>query len=228
MGVALIAALPCLEMDAMPPSSANPGFEAGTNGWQIPNALWRIEDGAGRKGSKCLVYENKDPKRYLFPRHSLALDAGGIYRYGAWVKVDARPGDGRRRIEPKVSLDFADAGGKWIGAHYARSIGKPDADGWVRYEGVTRPLASAVVSGNLFGFMPRGGTGRVRFDDFFISCEEVRHVDTVVSSVYRDAATEGLVTFIATLFVNPAKMSLDSLSAMFAYRNADGVDVEVI
>ena len=207
--------------------TANQGFEAGTNGWQIPNALWRIEDGAGRKGSKCLVYENKDPKRYLFPRHSLALDAGGIYRYGAWVKVDARPGDGSRRIEPKVSLDFADASGKWIGADYARPVGKPAADGWVLYEGVTRPLASAVVSGNLFGFMPRGGTGRVRFDDFFISCEEVRHVDTVVSSAYRDTATEGTVSFVATLFVDPAKMPLDTLSAKFSYCNANGVEAEV-
>ena len=98
--MALIAALPCPAAETMPTMTANPGFEAGTNGWQIPNALWRIEDGAGRKGSKCLVYENNDTKRYLFPRHPLALDAGGIYRYGAWVKVDARPGDGRRRIAP--------------------------------------------------------------------------------------------------------------------------------
>ena len=225
--MALIAALPCPAAETMPTMTANPGFEAGTNGWQIPTALWRIEDGAGRKGSKCLVYENNDTKRYLFPRHPLALDAGGIYRYGAWVKVDARPGDGRRRIEPKVSLDFADASGKWIGADYARPVGKPAADGWVRYEGVTRPLVSAVVSGNLFGFMPRGGTGRVRFDDFFISCEEVQHVDTIVSSAYRDTATEGTVSFVATLFVNPAKMPLETLSATFAYRNADGVEVEM-
>ena len=227
MGVALIAALPCPAVEILPPPPANPGFEAGTNGWQIPNALWRIESDAGRKGSKCLVYENNDQKRYLFPRHPLALDAGGIYRYGAWVKVDARSGDGKRRIEPKVSLDFADASGKWIGADYARPVGKPDTDGWVRYEGVTRPLASAVVSGNLFGFMPRGGTGRVRFDDFFIYCEEVRHVDAVVSSAYRDTATEGTASFVATLFVDPAKMPLDTLSAKFSYCNANGVEAEV-
>ena len=221
------AALPCPAVEVLPPPPANPGFEAGTNGWQIPNALWRIESDAGRKGSKCLVYENNDPKLYFFPRHPLALDAGGIYRYGAWVKVDARSGDGKRRIEPKVSLDFADASGKWIGADYARPVGKPDTDGWVRYEGVTRPLASAVVGGNLFGFMPRGGTGRVRFDDFFIYCEEVRHVDAVVSSAYRDTATEGTVSFVATLFVDPAKMPLDTLSAKFSYCNANGVEAEV-
>ena len=123
-----------------------------------------------------------------------------------------------------MSLDYSNVEGKWIGADYAEPVGKPDAEGWVRYEGVTRPLLSATVRGNLFGFMPRGATGRVRFDDFYFSCEGMRHVDAVVSSVYRDTAAEGPVSFIATLFANPAKMPPETLSATFAYRSASGAE----
>ena len=39
LGMALIAALPCPAAETMPTMTANPGFEAGTNGWQIPNAF---------------------------------------------------------------------------------------------------------------------------------------------------------------------------------------------
>ena len=221
------SSLSCLAAAPLPTSPVNTGFEAGKSGWRIPNALWRIEEGAGRNGSKGLVWENNDPKRYLFPGYKLALEAGGIYRYGAWVKADRRPDGGKRQPQPKVSLDYSNAEGKWIGADYAEPVGKPDADGWVRYEGVTRPLPSAVVSGNLFGFMPRGATGRVRFDDFSFSHEGTRRVDTVVSSAYRDTAAEGQVSFIATLFANPAKMPPGMLSATFAYRNADGAETEM-
>ncbi len=224
LAVAGAVALPCLALEPLPMAFANPGFEVGTNGWWIPTALWRIEDGAGRNGSKGLVWENSDPKRYLFPRYALALEAGGIYRYGAWVKVDSRPGGSKRTPAPRVSLDCANADGKWIGAEYARPVGEPDADGWVRYEGVTCPLISATVRGNLLGFMPRGATGRVRFDDFFISCEGVRPVDAVVSSAYRDTAAEGQVSFIATLFVNQDKTPIETLSATFLYCNADGAE----
>ena len=226
-GIVSAVAFSCLAADSLPTIPVNTGFEEGTTDWRIPGALWRIEEGAGRNGSKCLVWENSDPKRYLFPRHTIALEAGGIYRYGAWVKVDSRSGGGNWRLEPKVSLDYANAAGKWVGADYAKPVGKPDADGWVRYEGVTRPLPSVVVRGNLFGFMPRGATGRVRFDDFSFSHEGTRRVDNIVSSAYRDTAAEGSVSFIATLFVNPAKLPIERLSATFAYRNADGAEAEV-
>ena len=226
-GIVSAVAFSCLAADSLPTIPVNTGFEEGTTDWRIPGALWRIEEGAGRNGSKCLVWENSDPKRYLFPRHTIALEAGGIYRYGAWVKVDSRSGGGNWRLEPKVSLDYANAAGKWVGADYAKPVGKPDADGWVRYEGVTRPLPSVVVRGNLFGFMPRGATGRVRFDDFSFSHEGTRRVGTLVSSAYRDTADSGSVRFVATLFFCPASFRPDSLSLVFKFKNADGADVEV-
>ncbi len=218
----------CHAKDGQWPSEpANLGFENGTNSWQLPKALWRVADGEGRGGSKALVWENSDSKRYLWPRQTLSLEVGGIYRFGAWVKVDSLKSGNSGKPTPRVSLDYANADGKWIGADYARPVTKPDADGWVRYEYVTRPLNVEVVHGNLFGFLPRGCTGRVRFDDFSFSHEETRRVDNMMSSVYRDTAASGSVTFVATLFVNPSKMPLDSLSPVFVFRDANGVETEV-
>ena len=225
-GICLLAILlvaSCHAQDEQSPSMpANLDFEKGTNSWCLPKALWRVADGEGRNGSKALVWENSDPKRYLFPRHKIALKPGGIYRYGAWVKVDEL-----KKMKPHVSLDFANAEGKWIGADYARATDKKDSDGWVYYEGVTQPLSSDTVSGNLFGFLPRNATGRVRFDDFSFAHEGMRLVDVVVSSAYRDTAESGPVKFVATLFLDPAEVSSGLLAPSFVFRSANGVDVEM-
>ncbi len=218
----------CQAEDGQWPSEpTNLGFENGAAGWQLPTALWRVSDGEGRGGSKAIVWENADSKRYLWPRQTLSLEVGGIYRFGAWVKVDSLKSGVSGKPTPRVSLDYANAEGKWIGADYAHPVSKPDADGWVRYECVAGPLGADVVRGNLFGFLPRGSTGRVRFDDFSFSQEGTRRVDNLVSSAYRDTAESGPVTFVATLFVNPSKMPLDSLSPVFAFRDANGVETEV-
>ena len=216
-----------MAVESWPSSPSNLGFEDGTNCWHLPKALWRVADGEGRGGSKAIVWENSDSKRYLYPRQTLSLEVGGIYRFGAWVKVDSLKAGGSEKPKPRVSLDFANAAGKWIGADYAHPVSKPDADGWVRYECVTGPLGVEVVRGNLFGFLPRGSTGRVRFDDFSFSQEGTRRVDNMVSSAYRDTAESGPVTFVATLFIDPAKLPADSLSPVFVFRNADGVETEV-
>ena len=225
--LAIVAATASVVAESWPSTPSNLGFEDGTNCWRLPHALWRVEDGAGRGGSKALVWENTDPKRYLFPRQTIALEVGGIYRYGAWVKVDSSADKGGKRPKPQVSLDFANAEGKWIGADYAKPVGKPDADGWVYYEGLTGPLTTDTVRGNVFGFVQRQSTGRVRFDDFFFSHEGTRRVGTLVSSAYRDTADSGSVKFVATLFFRPASFRPDSLSPVFKFKNADGADVEV-
>ena len=81
--LAIVAVTASVVAESWPSAPSNLGFEDGTNCWRLPHALWRVEDGAGRGGSKALVWENTDPKRYLFPRQTIALEVGGIYRYGA-------------------------------------------------------------------------------------------------------------------------------------------------
>lgn len=219
----------CHAKDGQLPSvPVNLDFESGTNGWQIPDKLWRVADGEGHSGSKALVWENSNPKHYLFPRQTIALEPGGIYRYGAYVKVESRGVNGSKMPSPKISLEFASSSGKWIDADYATPVGEPDADGWVRYEGIAGPIPACVCSGSILGFLPRGSVGRVRFDDFYFSHQETRRVDVVVSSASHDTADSGRVTFVASLFFDPAKWVADSFSPVFLFQSADGEGQEAV
>ena len=214
----------CAAADDSPPLG-NPGFERGAANWTIPTSLWRIEEGAGRCGSAALVYENADPSAYTFPQCPVALEPGAVYRYGAWVKTDSL--DDGKKTSPKVSIDYANADGEWIGAEYARAVAPPDAEGWVRYEGETAPVPATVARGNIFGFVPKGGAGRVRFDDFTIEKVSERLIDVLVTSAYRNEADDGEVSFVATLFLDSKSMSLDSLAPVFAFTAPDGTKAEV-
>jgi len=202
---------------------ANLGFEDGAAHWRVPRPAWRIEDGAGRKGSSGLVWENSDPNAYSFPVQRVTLEGGGIYRFGCWVKVDSLQKDGKK-IRPSVSLDWSDANGKWLSAAYAHPVvgNETDTDGWVRFEGVTSPLPAEATQGDLLCFLSKGATGKVRFDDFSFKPEAVRMVDWLCSSAYRDTATRGNVSFHASLYLNLVKHPLDSIEPCFSYTAADG------
>lgn len=205
---------------------ANAGFEDGATHWRVPCPTWRVEDGAGRNGSKGLVWENSDPNAYSFPAQRVVLEGGGVYRFGCWVKVDSLQKDGKK-TKTSVSLDWSDASGKWISAAYAHPVAgnETDTDGWVRFEGATSPLPAAVAYGNLLCYLPKGATGKVRFDDFSFKPEAARMVDWLCSSAYRDTATEGNVSFHASLYLNLVKYPLDSIEPCFSYTAADGTAV---
>ncbi|MBR4654425.1 MAG: hypothetical protein IKO72_13785 [Kiritimatiellae bacterium] len=206
----------------LPTMPINLDFKDGTKGWNI-YGKWKIEDGVGRKGSKCLVWENTDPKTYAFPVQRIALEGGGVYRFGCWVKVDKAQRNGKQ-AEPSVSLDWSDANGHWISAAYAHPVvgNEPGTDGWVRYEGTTSPLPNAAVKGNLLCYMAKGSTGRVRFDDFMFRPEPARMVDWVLSSAYHDTAAEGAVSFHAALYLNLVKHPRETFEPFFSYKAADG------
>ena len=204
----------------------NPGFENGAAHWRVPHPTWRIEDGAGRGGGKGLVWENSDPQAYSFPAQRVALEGGGVYRFGCWVKIDSVQKDGKR-IKPSISLDWSDANGKWLSAAYARpAVGnETGTDGWVRFEGVTSPLPDVATHGSLLCFLPKGATGKARFDDFSLKPEAVRMVDWLCSSAYRDTATGGSVSFHASLYINLVRHPLCSIEPRFSYEAADGTTV---
>ena len=212
----------------LPAVPSNLGFEEGGKHWSIPRRSWRVEDGAGRGGSKGVVYENDDPSAYSFPIQRIALEGGGVYRFGCWVKVGKAMKDGEE-IQPAVSLDWSDADGKWLSAAYAYPVpgNEPHTDGWVRYEGVTSPLPDEAVSGHLLCFLPRGATGKVQFDDFSFRPEDACPVDWLMSSAYRNTAADGMVSFHASLYINRVKHPLDTLLPQFVYKAHDGQTVTV-
>ena len=56
----------------------NPGFEetepsGATVGWNERKPVYRFADGAGREGTRGLVFENGDPAFYSFPSQALDL-----------------------------------------------------------------------------------------------------------------------------------------------------------
>lgn len=217
-----LAASAALATEAQP-SFRNPGFEDGADGWTLPSALWRVEEGAGRGGSAALVWENDDPAAYLFPRHPIAIEPGDILHFSAWAKVDSLVG-GDKSAGPKVSIDYANADGEWIGAEYAKAVDGPDPDGWTLYEGVTAPVPADAAGGNLFGFVPKRRTGRVRFDDFRLEKVGKRHIDALASDACYDGAESGKVRFVASLFLAPGT-ALESLAPVFEFTLADGTRI---
>ena len=207
----------------LPSLPSNLGFEDGGKHWSIPQRNWRLEDGAGRGGSKGIVWENDDPSAYSFPGQHIALEGGGVYRFGCWVKVEEAVKNGKA-IQPSVSLDWSDANGKWLSAALAFPVASNEihTDGWVRYEGVTLPLPDNAVSGTLLCVLPRGATGKVQFDDFFFNPDGARPVDWLMSSAYRNTAADGTVSFHASLYINTVKHPLDSIVPQFIYKANDG------
>ena len=201
----------------------NPGFEAAnpSQGWRVPKA-WRIEDGAGRKGSHGLVWENDDRGHYSFPSYELSFEPGMSYRFGAWVKVDSHSG-----LPLKVEVDWSDKAGKYLGYSPAHPVpnNETDTDGWVQYEGVTDPIPQNVGPvGHILCTLPRGGIGRVRFDDFYIEPLGIRWIDCLASSAYHDEAArgDGEIRFVASIYINMVKCPLAEAVAELDYRAADG------
>lgn len=201
----------------------NPGFEAAnpSQGWRVPKA-WRIEDGAGRKGSHGLVWENTDRGHYSFPSYELSFEPGMAYRFGAWVKVDSHSGS-----KLKVEVDWSDKAGKYLGYSPAFPVMNNDAgtDGWVKYEGITDPVPQNVGPvGHILCCLPKGSAGRVRFDDFYIEPVGIRWVDYLASSAYHDEAArgDGEIRFVASLYVNTVRCPLAEAVAELDYRAADG------
>ena len=56
-------------------------------GWRLPKA-WSVVSGAGRNGSKAVVWDNDDQKHYTFPFQQLKAYPGARFRIHGWVKVE--------------------------------------------------------------------------------------------------------------------------------------------
>ena len=189
-------------------------------GWHMPKELWRIERGAGRDGGDALVWESRDPEKYAYPSRTVALEPGGIYRFGGWFKVDVAS-----NATPLVCIDMIDERGAWSGARIASPMSAvPAPDGWVRLEGVSEPLPSEVRGGRFLAYVKekKGATGRIRFCGFDFEKIGERRINHFLSSAYRGIAWAGKVRFAATLNIDTRRTPLERLAAEIRYRGADG------
>ena len=175
----------------------NGDFEQGFASWRKAGAIWRVEDGAGYGGTKGLVWECNDAEKYIYPAQYVKLEAGSAYRITALVKVDELKGGGN----PEVGFEWFDVDGKWVAGAYTKPVDDNGAlkDGWVRYEGMTRPMRSSDARGGVLCMLKKGATGKVRFDNVTFEQVPVKAVNFLCTSAYRDEAADGNLRVLASI-----------------------------
>lgn len=140
----------------------NPGFEEGTNGWQLPKTFL-VAEGAARSGSRCLRVENTDAAVYQLARQPIAFEPGLRYRYGAWVKTRGVRGD---ESGATLCMEWSGTNG-WLGGDYIDGR-KGDSD-WTYLEGTTRPIPPEARTIDFKLYLRKGMTGEAWFDDAAVS-----------------------------------------------------------
>ncbi|MBR4651853.1 MAG: hypothetical protein IKO72_00700 [Kiritimatiellae bacterium] len=193
----------------------NPGFEEGYKEWRKSGKAWRVEDGAGYGGTKGLVWETATPVKRAYPAQSVKLEAGCAYRLTALVKVDKLKG----AKGPSVGFEWFDVNGKWVSGVRASPVDDNGAlkDGWLRYECTTRVMKPTDARGGVLCMLTEGSTGKVRFDDVTFECVQLKMIEYICTSAYRDSAADGELRVLASLNV-----STNSIDASLSVKTADG------
>lgn len=198
----------------------NAGFEEGVgsaaDGWYIAPGKYACEARAGRSGTRALAYANDDVRAaYTIPSAEVKLEAGVAYRFGAWVKVENLTSGGDGAI---VCVEWYD-GARYVGGAYAEGV-KGTSAGWVKVEGVTPRIPANMTRAIVAPLVRKGSVGRAWFDDVFVERFEPRPVQALLTTAYRDEATEGVVSFRAALDLDAD--ALRTYRGAFHYRGADG------
>ena len=210
----------CAALVASAADTFSEDFENGTGRWHLPSAQWRVEDGAGRNGTKGLVLEYGKGEKPEWIEHNemFPVEPGEAYRLEAW----ARDADFKAKDRPvSISLPIYDAKDKVIrGAgvgtkRVADNIIHPD--GWYCVSGTSRPLPANAAKARLYIWAKEGSHGKVMFDDFRVTKTAVNPLDQLCCSAYRDEAAEGEVRFSAAYTVNPLKHPAERLHAEVRY-----------
>jgi len=189
--------------------------------WNIPKA-WSAVSGAGRKGSRAIVWDNADPKHYAFPFQRFAAEPGSRFRFSGWVRAERGE---LGELEPQISIDWTDAQDKWLGEARARRVvdNDPNTRGWSRYEGVVTFPAGAAMAKFLI-YMPRGKTGRVLFDDMTLEQVSDEPLVYLQCGAYRNAftAADGDIRFAAMLRLNVIRNRLSDYACEVSFKDASG------
>lgn len=179
----------------------NPDFERGFESWNKPSAMWRVEDGAGYGGTKGLVWDCNDDKKYVYPVQYIPIEQGFAYRFSALVKIDSL----KNASKAEVGFEWRDAKGNWVGGAYGAPVDDNGIlkDGWTRYEGVSRMMKSTDVRGGFICYVRKGATGKVRFDDIVLERIPVKPINFMCTSAYHDTASDGEVNVLVSVNANP-------------------------
>lgn len=200
----------------------NPGFEqtdasGATAAWSARPPVYRFAEGAGRNGSRGLVFENSDPQFYSFPSQKLELETGCCYAYEVWVRSEDLKGD---ESGATVCMEWSDDG-KYLGGAYAEGV-RGTRDGWTLVQGFTRVIPTNATRVSIAPYVRRGMTGRAWFDDLKVTRHYPPLVSAVSASCYRHTVASGWVTFTAGLTLAEAGVDAKAVEGLFVFDNADG------
>ena len=198
-------------------------FEQGRGIWRLPDDGWKVEDGKGRDGTKCLTLEIEDWQKVKWPStEKFAIAPGSAYRLDVWIDVS-------QFHLPKgfvhVGLAFYDENGKVVLDSIAIPLADNEVrrDGWRRYGCTTRTVPASARTAGLYIWTPDGSTGTVRFDDIEVKPLSAKPLDALCVSAYRAEAEAGEVRFAAGYYLNPYKHDLKTLKADLQYVSEGGV-----
>lgn len=218
----LLTALDALAGAASPLALVrNAGFEDGVgaaaDGWYIAPGKYACEARAGRSGTRALAYMNDDVRAaYTIPSAEVKLEAGVAYRFGAWVKVENLTSGSDGAI---VCVEWYD-GAHYVGGAYAEGV-KGTSAGWVKVEGVTPRLPANMTRAIVATLVRKGSVGRAWFDDVFVERFEPRPVQALLTTAYRDEASDGaVVSFRAALDLDAD--AVPTHRGAFHYKGANG------
>ena len=205
-------------------SLKNPDFETvdpcgRPAGWYSDGSKWRVLPGEGMNGSNGLVFENRDGVDCNEATgQRIAVEPGGVYRFGAWVKVDEIPVDG----EGRLVMFWRDANGKWLGQTQGPALRR--VCDWTKIEAITVPIPASATTGMVQLHVKHGTLGRVVFDRAYAEHFVRSPVVGTYCSAYRSEASDGNVDFAAAL--TPEAFG-KTVKVRFEVKRADGTSFKV-
>ena len=129
------------------------------------------------------------------------LKPGRKYRITAQVIADGlsvdRPKSSAQGMT--VLLSWYAENGRWLGECVATPAAKGSTTEWQTASGVTPDIPDTAAYATVQPYVCGHGTGKGRIDNIVLERVEMKVVETVVSSAYRNEATGGTVRFGATI-----------------------------
>lgn len=201
-------------------SLINAGFESVTKngdleGWQNLYKPLYVDAGAGRDGGNALAFSASKKGRYVVLGQSLPACPGMTFRASFWSKSENLTGG-----HPMLCLEWYGEGGRWLGGNYGK--GKNGTSGWREEHVAVTRAPKGTVSMRVGVCVTKSGVGKAWFDDIRLETVDSKVVQGLYSSVYRDRAVDGIVTFFADLNLDASYVSEDDVSAEFSIPFAKG------
>ena len=228
LSMMLAACVTCLAASYAHRDIVNADFEmrspdSGPVAWTLPSETgWCMAEGEGINGTRALCYDGyaDAPKRGLVTQW-VEIDRSKKYLMEAWVRTVGISSGGA-----SICIQCHDKDGNVFYGKYSHDRIVGDTDGWVRISDVTGAgqFPDKAVKLSLCLFVQGTPRGKAYFDNVRLVPYDMARatVAGVYSSVYRDSAAAGNVTFHAALNMSEEEFAAKRPVAGFRFMAADG------